>query len=153
MVHSILCPKQESQDHFNIQCIKEECDQCGLDSLRFHEAELDGASVERITWFKFYYVSRDYKGRISRHFKLDKLQTSPKELVEHLLKHLKYFPLHLFIAKWQRNQWNNLLQNLPPTHVAIELNFSENCSTIIQEESQSLHRGKIQVYTIHSCVL
>lgn len=123
MVHSTLCPKAENQELFEIQCIKQECEKCGLDLLKLHEAEEDSSSSETITWFKFDYVNRMYKGRVTRHLELVKMQTAPNELVDHLCKHLKGFPLHLFTAKWQRIQWNNLIQNLPPTHVAIEMDF------------------------------
>ena len=152
MIHSTLCPKQNDQEHFDIQCIKEECDQCGLDLLNFHTAELDSRSTEKITWFKFDYVNREYKGRMTRHLELVKMQTAPHELANHLRKHLKGFPLHLFTAKWQRIKWNNLVHNLPADHAAIEMDFSDNYTTIIQEEAQSLHWGKTQC-TIHSCVI
>ena len=76
---------------------------------------------------------------MSRNMDLVKKTTVLKLLIEHLLKSLENVLYHLFTARWERKQWSNVIENLPPSHAAVEMDFSENLSSTYQEEIQSLH--------------
>ena len=80
------------------------------------------------------------------------MTTQLKTMIENLLKSLDKFPCHLFAARRQWKQWNRLIENLPPSHVAVEMDFAENMSRVYQEEVQSLHREKTQTM-IHYVVV
>ena len=77
---------------------------------------------------------------------------TPFELFNCLKISLIGYPYHVFTSKWQRKQRQNLIADLPATHVALECDFSENMACTIQEEVQSLHWATKQV-TIHSMVI
>ena len=152
-LRATLCPKEEDHEYHQMKCINQECDNCGIGTLRFCEQELDENSNALVTWYCFDYVNHTGKdGKERRHLDIVQRKTNPYALIKHLRKELEGFSRHLFNAKWQRVQWQNLIENLPPDHLAIEMDFSENYSCTLQEEPQSIYWSHTQV-TIHSCVL
>ena len=157
LVKSTLCPKEKDKNHHNLKCLKQECERCGLQKLKFHEKEISNSDNTKVKWQRFEQVptkwtTRDGTKKTGTHLELVNKNTPPKELTDHLKVSLTGFPYHLFVASWQRHQWEALIENLPVDHAAIEMDFSENFTTLFQEEVQSLHWAKSQC-AIHSCVL
>ena len=148
MVNQTLCAKEEGAEFHNMACLKQECPNCGPNTLLIANTEVTSSAI--VTWYKFeyqIYITQDNKE--TKHLSLVKKQTPPRELISHLVAQLKGFPLHLFTARWQRVQWCNLMENLPHDHVAIEMDFSENYSCLVQEEAQSMHWVKLSAQYIH----
>lgn len=147
MVAKTLCPKPEG-DSYKSACLKRECSQCGIKMLHFTTKELN-ESDDKVIWYNFEYITLPSGQR-----KMDyvKKETCPQKLVEKFVEYLGVYPWHTFTAKWQREQWCTLIENLPQDHAALEMDFSENFSCLIQEEIQSLHWSTKQV-AIHSVVI
>ena len=153
LVNATLCPKPDDSEHHKLECLKQECSNCGIDKLQFDEMELSSDDTNRVTWQTFEYVNYIRQdGKTVKHLDLVKKVTSPKVLVDHLTSLLDGFSYHLFTAHWQKVQWNTLIDSLPQDHATLEMDFSENYTTLMQEEAQSLHWGKTQC-AIHSCVI
>ena len=148
-VNASLCPKGTNKYH-DMQCIKQECDKCGIKQLSFSDTECSMETTHLVTWYKFDYVMRtNHYGKEAKHLELVPMHTPPKDLVDHLKAQLVGYPLHTFTAMWQRKQWGSLIENLPKDHVAVEMDFSENYTCMVNEEAQSLHWGHNQVISIH----
>ena len=67
-------------------------------------------------------------------------------------KLLKTFPAHRFCTKWQHEQLQNLLENLPLGHVCCVHDYTENCYCQHQDQIQSLYYGQTQA-SIHVTIL
>ena len=149
MVKETLCSKTDDDGEYELSCLQRQCNLCGISKLSFDNKETDITTTEKVTWWTFDYVTNDDgKKRLTYLKKV----TQPFELVNCIKKSLSSYALHVFTSKWQRTQWQNLIADLPATHVALECDFSENLARTIQEEVQSLHWATKQV-TIHSMVI
>ena len=51
--------------------------------------------------------------------------TGPKELFDYFIQLLGQFPYHSFLAKWQREQLDSLLENLPLDQAVCIHDYSE----------------------------
>ena len=149
MVQASLCPKN-ADGNYNMSCLHMTCNKCG--HLDFDPQELSEEGT--ILWQTLDYVEYKTASKCVKKLKLVIKETSPGVLVEHLKKHLfkKKYALHIFTAKWQREQWQALKETLPAQTMMLDMDFSENYSVVYQEEAQSLHFGKTQC-TLHSCVV
>ena len=63
--------------------------------------------------------------------------TGPKELFDYFIELLGQFPYHSFLAKWQREQLDALLENLPLDQAVCIHDFSEGYACRFQDEIQS----------------
>ncbi len=136
LIASTMCKPKK------IDCVKRKCDDCGTKKLKIMPEEQGDRPVK---WEKY-----TYKVMPSGKKKLTIVsQTTPhKELVEYLLQLLEDYPIHEFTAKWQNDQLQEILDNLPENHaVAIHdylesytcrPNFSTH-SQYIDPEKASLH--------------
>lgn len=80
------------------------------------------------------------------------MQTCPGEMFLYLTKLLETFPAHRSRAKWQYEQLQNLLDNLPLRHVSCIHDYSENYSCQDQDQIKSLYCGQTQA-SIHVTIL
>ena len=74
-----------------------------------------------------------------------------EQLVNELEEDLKPFSKHLFNAKWQSKQFDDLKNNVPTEWVVFCLDFAENYNCHYQDEAQSAHWSYNQA-TIHPIV-
>ena len=133
-----------------MDCVKRKCNLCGTSKLNIMPEE---KSDREVTWEKY-----TYKVMPSGKRKLTIVsETTPhKELTEYLIKLVNEYPLHQVTAKWQNNELEEALDNLPKTHALVVHDYSENytCrpnfsthSQYIDPEQASLH---ISVITRHA---
>jgi hypothetical protein len=76
---------------------------------------------------------------------------SATAVVIEISKELSSLAEHLFVASWQQSQFSNLLKDIPPSWVVLNMDFSENYTCTMQQEVQSAHWGHNQV-SIHPTV-
>jgi len=55
-------------------------------------------------------------GKEQRKIALVQKKTPPKELFNHFIQLLGLYPYHSFLTKWQKEQFNNLIEHLPANH-------------------------------------
>ena len=65
---------------------------------------------------------------------------------------LKSYAKHIFMANWQRSQFNNLKDNLPDNTALLVLDFAENYTCHYQNQVQAAYYDLHQV-TIHPVVI
>ena len=65
-------------------------------------------------------------------------ETPPSGLFKYFKKLLAAFPIHSFMAIWQQDQLDNLLENLPLGHVVCMHDYSEGYASRQQDEIQSV---------------
>lgn len=76
-------------------------------------------------------------GKRKKKISLVQKDTSPFQLFSYLKELLQVYPSHSFMARWQREQLDSLLENLPLGHVVCVHNYSEGYACRKQDETQS----------------
>lgn len=132
----------------NLQCIKRECEMCGVNKLDQLCAEVESICDGDVSWFRWEQVE---KGGGSR---LDKVKKdgSVHSLFLELKSEVQKLPLHDFTHRWQSQQYKNLKSDLPSKWGVITMDFAENYLCRQQDQPQSAYYGYSQV-TVHPCVL
>ena len=113
MVDETLCKNQGTEFH-KLECLERLCQNCGAKRLQLlPEESTQTNSFGTVRWQKFDYVVVGEKRRLQ----LVEMQTYPGEMFLYFTKLLETFPAHRFRAKWQHEQLQNLLENLPLGYV------------------------------------
>lgn len=137
-VESTLCPKPEGSSFHNIKCLQRECNQCGVALFKLLPAETSDEGSVR--WSRYDYIPTGKflaNGQEKKKIALIQKETPPSELFECFRELLAAYPGHSFMAKWQREQLNNLLDNLPAGHVVCVYDYSKGYTCRQQDEIQS----------------
>lgn len=61
-----------------------------------------------------------------------------RELFQYFQDLLRQYPYHSFMAKWQREEMDNLIEHLPLNEVVCVQDYSEGYSCCQQDELQSV---------------
>ena len=144
---SSLCPEPK------IICYDRKCGDCGVQVV--HDkiyCNLTADTDTPVRWSQWEMVSNtNGKGKrkdlVEKHGTLD-------QLISLILKELVTFSRHLFVFRWQHQQFRNAKLSVsahPSVAVAI-CDFAENFTCHHQDEVQSAHWGYSQV-TVHPTVL
>ena len=107
--------------------------------VRWKESTWTNASGT-VKWQEFEYVELGEK----RKLQLVEMQTCPGEIFLYFIELLERFPLHRFRTKWQHEQLQNLLDNLPFGHLRCIHDHSENYSCQEQDQIQLCYYGQTQ---------
>ena len=143
-----LCENQGAEFH-KFERVERSCQDCSTKKFQLlPEESTQMNSFGTVRWQKFNYVEVGEKRRLQ----LIKMQTCPGEMFLYFTKLLKTFPAHRFCTKWQHEQLQNLLENLPLGHVCCVHDYSENCYCQHQDQIQSLYYGQTQA-SIHVTIL
>ena len=92
--------------------------------------------------FNYRAVEKDENGRLGVQEKKDRL---PAEFIDHFQRQISGFPLHRFLAKNQKTEFNFLLKNLKPGYLVLVSDYAEKHTIRENEEIQSLHWHNNQV--------
>jgi len=139
IIEQTLCPKPEDQDYHKLKCLKRECKDCGVHNLVLLPEE-KGVGNHEVKWKRYDYVSTGKlttDGRDMKKIALVEKCTGPKELFDYFIELLGQFPYHSFLAKWQREQLDALLENLPLDQAVCIHDYSEGYACRFQDEIQS----------------
>lgn len=79
-------------------------------------------------------------------------QTKPKELFSYFQSLLQDYSYHSFMAKWQQNQMDSLIENLPKDEVIYVHDYSKGYSCRQQDELQSEYFDVAKV-SLHIIIL
>ena len=147
LVDETLCENQGNE--FQSECLQRSCRHCGTKRFQLlpeESARTDSSGT--VKWQKFVYVEVGDKKKLQ----LVEMQTCPGEMFFYFIELLEKFPAHRFRAKWQHEQLQNLLDNLPFGHVCCIHDYSENYSCQHQDQIQSCYYGQTQA-SLHVTVL
>jgi len=151
VAESTLCPKQDGNTYHNIKCLERKCDSCGVSKLVLPEENSDGS----VKWSKYEYIGEGKflsNGQEKKKISLMPQETSPCELFSYFKKLLGEYSYHSFMAKWQRDQLDSLLENLPTDHAVCVHDYSEGYSCRQQDEIQSEYFDVAKV-SLHVTIL
>ena len=110
-----LCPKPEGINYHNIKCLERECTECGVDNIEFLPEETSGEVT--VSWSRYEYVSTGKfltNGQEKKKIALVQKEAPPSELFGYFKELLVEYPRHSFMARWQREQLDSLLNPPPP---------------------------------------
>ena len=111
-----LCEKPNEQTYHNLKCINRDCDQCGVDKFVLLAEELSEDIEEQVIWKHYAYVGTGIflaNGQEKKKIALITKQTPPNKLFKYFEGLLKEYTYHCFMAKWQRDQMDNLIEHIP----------------------------------------
>ena len=93
------------------------------------------------------------KGQVKKFHWLQK-NIPPNELFENILKLLEEYPYHSFMARWQKEQMDNLIEHLPLDEVVWVHDYSQGYSCRQQDELKSAHFGVVLLkFSLHITIL
>ena len=144
LVEQTLCDYQA----FKKTCTDRKCGTCGVDKIILSwKLELESKLNQQVKWTRWEQTAKSGKDLVEKcsTSSLDNLLTELQGELQDLAKHLK-------MARWQRQQYQHLLNNLPQSSAIVTLDFAENYTCKFQNEVQSSHWSYKQV-SIHTCVL
>ena len=145
-----LCRKGEGQQFHDLKCLDRKCTVCGVGLLqKKFETLAQKTSALVIEWPKWEQV-KEAGGPYSRKTRIMH-SGSLHDLVEELCDEMKTFSFHLFVADWQKKQFNVVTKSLPRDTVVLVMDFSQNFACSFQREVQSAHWSQVQV-TLHPVV-
>lgn len=127
------------------------CDDCGVKKLKLSRDEESRDVV--VKWKRYDYVTvQDKNGQERSKIALINKETPVNEMFKYFLELLEGYTYHSFMAKWQKDEFDNLLANLPLNHVICVHDFSENYICRSQDEIQSQYFDLNKV-SIHVTIL
>ena len=143
LVNDTLCSREDDDKHFSLACVCRVCDKCGIEDLEARlKLNVRDNNISYKTW-----EDRKVK-KMSR--KVLVVKTVPQlAFVEMLLKDVHSISYHLFLYRWQRDQYASLCKEPLPGMLVLTMDFSENYRCEYQREIQSAHFGYEQV-TLHT---
>ena len=149
-----LCPLEGENRYHNITCLKRECNDCGVNKFDLlpQESSNEGNIVK---WKRYDYLPTGKLGADGKEIKKISLvskETPPKELFDYFYKLLESFPYHSFLAKWEREQCDQLIAHLPLDQALCIHDYSESYACRYQDEIQSQYFSMDKV-SIHVTVL
>lgn len=107
--------------------------------------------MKGVVWKRYEYVETSKTGPDGKEQKkiaLVQKKTPPKELFDYLIQLLGPYPYHSFLANWQKEQFDNLIEHLPVNHAVCVHDYSENYACRYQNEIQSQYfdMGKVSLH-------
>ena len=149
-----ICPRE----HMKLSCLERKCKQCGTEHLREeYQKHLNRVLDEPITWQRWQ-NSTVNSLQEKRKVLLD-IQGTVQDCIDDLCKQAQTLALHLFTAKWQRDQVSKLKANPPKDWLISIVDFSENYRCTSQDEIAAAYYNYTQVtllpmvtfYKCHDC--
>ena len=144
-VNMTMCPK--SGDYFNLECIKRKCDNCGVKKLQEYVDHLDIADDKKMITYKSWRTQTSKSKldkTVSRKVLVD-VTVSMLEATDELYHQIDKMAEHLFVAKWQREQFNKLRSGDTQGLLVSVSDFAENYRCISQDEVGSAFYNYNQV--------
>lgn len=151
VVASTLCEKDEEATHHRLECLMRQCEARGIEKLELSEEEQSTDVL--VKWKRYEYLTvQDKNGEGRRKISLVTKETPVNEMFKYFLDLLDKYSYHSFMAKWQKDQFDSLVANLPLNHVICVHDFSENYVCRSQDEIQSQYFDPNKV-SIHVTIL
>ena len=139
-VNLTLCAKPEGYSYHKLECLNRECSECGVSKFELLPEEISEGYTEEVTWKRYEYVGTGKflsNGQEKKKIALVTKKTAPWELFKYFQDLLRQYPYHSFMAKWQREQMDNLIEHLPLNEIVCVHDYSEGYSCRQQDELQS----------------
>ena len=131
-------------------CLNRNCDHCGVENAEKHIKQNLTCASTSVKWQSWDLVRKENGQRKEK----VEHEGTITDLVKILMKDLTTYSKHVFVYRWQFQQYKALLAKLPSLQqIAVMVcDFAENYLCRYQNEVHSAHWGYNQV-TVHPCVL
>ena len=153
VLNASLCEKPTGSRFHQIECINRSCKKCGVEILKRKlnsSCQNKAVPAKWQVWENVPSTSSEGK-KVSKKVQVEKTGTL-RELIEELCKEASTIARHLFEAKWQHTQLEQIREKLPNNWVILMMDFAENFRTCYQDEVAAAHWAYSQV-TIHPMIL
>lgn len=142
MWEACVCPKGEFDIWHKLECLMGDCPHCGFQLLTFCPLELSSSNSFTLKWkcFEYYQVGVDARtGKPKKRLKEAFKETAAHVFLSYMEKTVTTFITHNFKARWQDEQCQLMMKNVPEGVVVSHIDYAENYSFAIQNEVQSLY--------------
>lgn len=142
MWEACVCPKGELEVWHKLDCLMGDCPDCGFELFPLCPKELDSIDSFTLKWkcFEYYEVGVDKKtGRPKKRLREAFKETPVDEFLSYMEKTVTTFITHNFRARWQDEQCQKMMKNVPQGVIISHIDFAENYSFAIQNEVQSMY--------------
>lgn len=129
---------EEEDTYHKMACLERRCTQCGVHLMELLPEDASNEGV--VIWRRYEYVSTEKflaNGQEKKKLALVTKEAPPSQMFGYFKDLLKDYPLHSFMAKWQREQLDSLLEYLPLDHAVAIHDYSEGYTCRSQDETQS----------------
>jgi hypothetical protein len=145
---SCVCRKGELDVWHKLDCLIGDCTQCGFHLLALCPLELSDSNTFGLKWkcFEYYQVGVDANlGKPKKRLKEAFKETPVHVFLSYMEKTVTTFITHNFKARWQDEQCQLMMKNVPEGVIVSHINYAENYSFAIQNEVQSLYYFSMSV--------
>ncbi|XP_033755233.1 uncharacterized protein LOC117338131 isoform X1 [Pecten maximus] len=143
-----LCPKDGA--NYKMECLDRNCQFCGVDNVDEKTRGLNQYIDTQIKWRSWEMVTQPNTQK--KFMTLVSKEGTIGELITELKLKLNPFAKHLFNAKWQSGQFDDLKKKMPKQWAMFCMDFGENYACHHQDEAQGAHWHYEQV-TMHPIVV
>ena len=153
MWHSVLCPVEGDGWHAP-ECLKGDCEHCGVEMLQFCPRELETDLPLMVEWHNFEMVhhGQTRTGKENKVLRMKYQSTGAPVFINYLTEKLRPFIFHNYIAKWQAEQFKESIDTFPPDSILSAVDFAENYTFQPYHELQSMHWLQHQItILVHIC--
>ena len=147
-VESTMCPKPEGALFHNHKCLQSECDQSGVALFKLLPAETSDEGHTMTTFPLEVSCQWSRKKENCTHPE----RNTPSELFKYFRELFAAYHTHSFMAKWPREQLDNLIDTLPAGYVVRVHDCSEGYTCRQQDEIQSEYFDVAKV-SLHVTIL
>ncbi|XP_072023524.1 uncharacterized protein [Amphiura filiformis] len=114
--------------------------------------KIENLNHENITYREWRKTEVPYKDKMVKKTALKEVTEAKGSFIDKFVKEMEEFKAHVKRVKTQYEQTRLLRQNLPDSHVTVQVDFAENYVCSYAEEVQSAYYSKQQV-TLHPAVM
>jgi len=138
-----LCEKLRQDEEFHDRkCLERECDACGKQKLKTYLKPLIDAQSDAETpyvWKRWKLGTVGSAAGSCKRQVLAEQSGTLRELIDEFVEGVDFLSNHLFIARWQYKQFNEISKSVPENVVVTIADFAENYRCMNQDEIQSAY--------------
>ncbi len=114
----------------NLCCLKGECQNCGVDIFMTCHAKMNKHFILCMQWkcYELVIHGKTWARNPNKVLQLQYKQTTTKELLDYLRPKLIFFVIHIYVSKFQEEQYDVCLDTFPPTSILLVVDFVDNYS-------------------------
>lgn len=152
-VEMTLCLKEEGKRFHRTECLQRECPDCGVNTVKLLQAESSCEGLVRRARYEYVSTGKQLpNSQEKKKIALVQKKTPPLQMFQYFQELLKSYPSHAFTARWQREQLDSLIDDLPQGHAVCVHDYSERYTCRKQDEIQSEYFN-ISKVSLHVTIL
>ena len=137
-----------------LKCAKRSCQNCGVQMLLNCVKCCNSLKniQDSCKWHRWEPVTKKIKGKVTKKLLKREKNGSGLVLLNNFFANLHKLSLHLFLARWQMNDFRQVVKNIEVGEVVIVHDFSRNYTCAVQNEVQGGNWDR-KLATVHPSIM